>query len=1229
MNPGLRLAMRGGASILALLLCGLPTGVAAQVTTATIQGAVQDAQGGAIPGATVVLVSERQNTRSAPAVTTATGDFVLTNVSPDTYTIEVTMSGFKTLRRAGVAVSPGDRVSLGKITIELGGVSEVVNVTSEAPLVQAASGERSFSVPTASVENLPIANRSFIALTSLTPGVSGNARIGGGGGNNTMVDGVSAIDTGGGNLIVQVSVESIEEVKVLTSGYQAEYGRSSGLQIAAVTKSGTNQFRGSLYGVFRDSAWNANSRQNILNGDPKATLRQRDVGYSIGGPVGKPGGANKLFFFYSHEFSPRSQGGGVNRFRVPTARERAGDFSQTYDNNGALFPFIKDPLLTGACSAANTAGCFKDGGVVGKIPTNRFYAPGLAVLNLYPLPNIDGAGLAYNYEEVQPTERALSHLPTVRVDYRPTSALRVSWKYSGFRQPTDHFRGSLPGITESAMYHPSSQYTWSLSGNYTLGPKTFLEVTYGGSQNQLTGCALAAAGAQTGPAFCTSGIPTGALSNRDAAGLSGLPRIFADDPALVLRQDYFAYEALSSLQPPMFVNGLLLRTPNFTWGGRVANAPPNVPFAGFLNRNQTNDIVVSLTRVTGRHTIKAGFYNSHSLKAQQQNSNATFGTYNFTNSTSNPLDTGFPYANALVGIVNSFNQQSTYIEGQYVYNNTEGYIQDNWKVNSRLTLDYGVRLVHQQPQYDRLGQASNFLPSQYDLAAAPSLYQAGCANGAPTCTGTNRQAKNPATGTFLGPGSAVAIGTIVPNTGDPTNGLFLSGHGIAKTTYTWPALGVAPRFGAAYDVRGDQRVILRGGFGLFFDRPVGNSVFGQVLNPPAVTNVTVNFANLANPLSGTQGAPSLSVFEYAGGLPPSTQWNTGVQMTLPWSSALDLAYVGQHAWNQYQSVNLNAIDFGAAFLPQFQDPTQTPTFLGSNVVANDQMRAFRGYGNINQQWSRGTNTYHSVQVSFQRRFTNGLSFGFNDTWSLSNKDVSAARLQHNSDGTYAYRPDQAEADALLQDDPVRHTLKGNFVWDLPDLKGEGVRRLIGAAVNDWQLSGVWTASTGAPYTVGFSYQNGGSNANLTGSPDYAARIRILGDPGHGCSGDIYRQFNTAVFAGPLPGSVGLESGANYLKGCFQSALDLALARNIRLGGTRALQVRVDIFNAPNAAIITGRVTTLQLNDPGDPITPRNAPFDPTTGQLIETRSLPKNAGFGVANAYQSPRTVQLQVRFSF
>src|SRR5712692_3726661 len=347
----------------AIALCAIAVPATAQITTASVAGTVKDPQGAVIPGAGVTLISETRGTQLADVVTNSEGDFTFVNVPPDRYTLQIALEGFKTLNRTGLIVGAGERLGLGSLTIELGAIAETVTVVGESPLVQTQSGERSFTVPTKSVESLPIANRSFTALAALAPGVTVTgdpARIGGGGDTNIMMDGVGVMDTGSNRPLLQMNVESIAEVKVLTSNYQAQYGRSSGLQITAVTKSGTNRFRGSVYDVERNSDWNATSKVSTLNGDPKTILKEKDWGFSVGGPIGRAGGNNKLFFFFAQEFEPRTGGNNVQRYRLPTALERAGDFSQTLDQNGALYPYIKDPLSSSACSATNTTGCFAD-----------------------------------------------------------------------------------------------------------------------------------------------------------------------------------------------------------------------------------------------------------------------------------------------------------------------------------------------------------------------------------------------------------------------------------------------------------------------------------------------------------------------------------------------------------------------------------------------------------------------------------------------------------------------------------------------------------------------------------------------------------------------------------------------------------------------------------------------------------------------------------------------------
>jgi hypothetical protein len=325
-----------------------------------------------------------------------------------------------------------------------------------------------------------------------------------------------------------------------------------------------------------------------------------------------------------------------------------------------------------------------------------------------------------------------------------------------------------------------------------------------------------------------------------------------------------------------------------------------------------------------------------------------------------------------------------------------------------------------------------------------------------------------------------------------------------------------------------------------------------------------------------------------------------------------------------------------AFLPANQNPALATSAASTDPSTSyassnpDLVRFYRGYGAINQQQPIGWRTYHSIQLGVNRRFHKGLLFGFSDTIGLSDKQNAAFRLQHNADGTITIREDQARADELLGDNhPQAHLMRAHFVWSLPRLSGSSAPlRAIGYLVNDWSLSGIWSGASGTAYSVTAAYQNGGGNVNLTGSPDFAPRVRVVADPGSGCSDDPLRQFNTTAFLGPVAGSDGLESGNGYVQGCFVSSLDLAIARTVKLGGSRSVQLRVDVFNLFNQAGIIARQTTMNLTSPSDPATITNLPFD-SDGNVVGARARPTGAGFGVATDYQPPRSIQVQARFSF
>jgi hypothetical protein len=497
---------------------------------------------------------------------------------------------------------------------------------------------------------------------------------------------------------------------------------------------------------------------------------------------------------------------------------------------------------------------------------------------------------------------------------------------------------------------------------------------------------------------------------------------------------------------------------------------------------------------------------------------------------------------------------------------------------------------------------------------------------------------DPRTGQILtAPGTLntqAAIATPIPGSGNPLNGIRQAGDGIAKTSYTWPAIVVGPRFGMAYDLTGTQTTVLRAGGGLFYDRPDGNTVFSIPGNPPIATAQDLRFGQLQTLGQGltTSPVPSMVIFQYDAQVPASWQWNAGVQRALPWSMAVDISYVGNHGFNRLGSfqggstVNLNAIDFGTAYLPQSQDPTKAPSATpGATALSTNLLRPYPGLGNINQQTTEFSDTYHSIQTSLNRRFRNGFMYGVNYTYQLSFTGNTGLqkRLEHLPDGTIRIRADQEQYEELNKELGGRkHYMKANAVWSLPRVP-QGLGRAVGLILNDWQLAGILTLASGVPYDLGFSYQGIG-NVNLTGSPDYGARIVYVGDPGSGCSGDRYRMFDVNVVRGPQFGSVGLESGRNVLRTCGDKIVDLAISRDIRMGGNRTLELRVDMYNAFNTVVFDQVANNIQFDNPTN-MNILNSQFN-ADGSINQN---PRTAGFGAANRALPLRSVQVQVRFSF
>src|SRR5215471_12091077 len=450
----------------------------AQNISGQISGRIVDPQGSTVPGAAVTATDVSRNL-TVVTKTNDQGEFVLAGLQPGTYNLRAEARGFKRLDRSNIALDANDKLALGTLPLEVGAVTEVVEVNAEVALLQTESVDRSATIVGKQMENIEVNGRNPLDLAKLVPGVvsTANFSVGGVGGlsglqvngnrgteNQLTINGIGDIDTGSnGSQNVTVSLDSMAEFKILTGTYQAEYGRNAGAQISLVTKSGTDQFHGSGYFYHRHDDLNANTFLNNVRGLPRNLFRFNDPGYTVGGPVYIPkvlhATKDKLFFFFSQEFQRQLQPNTAKNVTVPTALERKGDFSQSVDNNGKPL-VIKDPL-NGQPFAGNL------------IPADRFYGPGQALLNLYPLPNTSGVG--YNY-----TSQLSSQLPRredlLRLDYNMSQKIRFFGHYIGnvFPQvlPYGSFvlQPNLPitNITDTRPGHSlAAGMTWIISPTMT------------------------------------------------------------------------------------------------------------------------------------------------------------------------------------------------------------------------------------------------------------------------------------------------------------------------------------------------------------------------------------------------------------------------------------------------------------------------------------------------------------------------------------------------------------------------------------------------------------------------------------------------------------------------------------------------------------------------------------------------------------------------------------------
>jgi hypothetical protein len=1011
--------------------------------------------------------------------------------------------------------------------------------------------------------------------------------------NNMTVDGVANIDTGdnGGNMAT-TNIDAVAEFKILTNAYQAEYGRAVGGQVQVVTKSGTQSFHGSGYWYGRRSDWNANTWTNKRAEAPPPVgsgklielpeASRNDYGYTLGGPIYIPGVFNeskkKLFFFWSEEWQKRKDPVSNRDTRVPTELERRGDFSQSVDSSGNPFPYIKDWTTGLPCSASDTRGCFQDGGVIGRIPQSRLYPMGLAALNIFPLPNFT-AGSGVNYTSQVPSDRPRRE-DLIRLDFQPSD----NWRFTGrYMNDSDNelqaygttWAGSGSDQLPIPVLHPLPGRNWMVSATGILNTTTSLEVSVGAARNALT------YELQAENLF------------RSAAGLTGFPYLYQDAP----QGDYIPWFQFR--------------------GGRTGNAGQYQTNQGpFVNENKTFDALANLTKIWGAHASKFGVYYQHSYKAQS-NFASFNSTVNFVDNSSNPYDTGYSYANAATGVFNTYQQANKFAYPEYVYKNFEFYGQDNWKATSRLTVDYGVRFYYMTPQWDQTLQASTFVPGDWSAANAPRLYYPACQNGVYPCSGSNLIGVDPAN-----PANTVEgrfIGRLVQPTTDTQrfNGAYQAGQGINDTMYGGNVFKVSPRLGVVYDLTGEGRTIVRGGFGIFYDRPQGNIVFDTINNAPGLLQPTVQWGTLQNLTGGANDPyPPLGMTPTAYDfVPPKiTAWNVGVQHKLWKAVTLDIAYVGSKNENLIEQEQINALPLGTLFKPENQDPTRAPNATpGATALPTDLLRRYPGYGSVRWWAATGESNYHALQTSINRRFDNGLMFSVFYVWS---KALGTGNSDWSSRIPYSTDEENRRVNYSYVDYDRPHNFVVNFVYQTPKV----AKGALGLLANEWQISGIYKWTSGRPYAIGWSIP-GVNSSNLTGGTDVNARVFVTCDPGSGSSSDPYKQINTSCFAPPQVGSTGNESARLFLHAPPINNLDLSVSKSFTMKKGIRLEVRLDAFNALNHTQFTGVNATVNFASLTDP-TITNLPYD-ASGKLI------RNNGFGTINGVAPPRTIQLVTRLTF
>ncbi len=1178
--------------------------------------------------AKVTLTNQLTNV-SVTTIVRPNGDFIFPDVQPGTFSVVVQAPGYKELKQVDLRLSASQNLSTGTLVLQIGEVSQSVTVSAAITPLQTTSSERSGVLDTEQLENLLAIGRDSMALTRVLPGVVEPGGSGGYGSsslgtsgtptvngvnseyNLATIDGVTGNTRGLNTLDTPLNLDAVQQVTLMGSNYQAQYGKTAGGNFNFITKNGTSQFHGGVYYYFRNEDLNANSYFNKFgNSQPRPRYRYNTIGGTIGGPVYWPGHFNrnkdKLFFFVSVEDSPITSPDGLKNYMVPTQAQVNGDFSQTYNQGTAtqtLSTLIHIRMPSAAASSCTTnsatagTGCFQGN----LIPVGQRNAQMQALLQImydntlgknpqYAFTNLAVSNNNYNYQTNYSASKPVNQ-EVFRIDYAPTEKIHMFG------------RGQLETVNDNDYSSPANTMTWLMPVNYkTTNPNFVFNITYTFSPTVVNELNLGTAGWSEHQLYAASDLAKVTLGT----GGFNLPSLYSGVNPL-------------NLFPATSFGGT--NAANYGWDSRFPMA----------DQVRSWTITDNVTKILGNHTLKFGVDWEQDTYLQVNHNRV--GTFNTSVNTSNPNDSNYGYANAVLGNLNQYSQVTQLVNYDPTTNSFEFYYQDTWKATPKLVLDLGMRNSWAMAQGLKAG--NNFVPSLFNPSQAPALYQysANGSSGVDPTTGISGYPK-------------AFVGLFVPNTGNLNNGILnVSTPGYPQGTTYGNGLLWAPRVGFAYSVK--PNTVIRGGFGMYYNVRARSGQEGDLTNNAPTTNSPTQYYSSVNPGSSnyyaSAGQSNLNgPFSIGHALPlHSPQLYTeeaslGVQHQLPAGIVLDVAYVGTFTKHASAYYPINEVPYGAEFLQQSQYVASTSvtngvTYNKGATLPDNFFRPYPGFSSISNQVFNLTANYNALQARVTRRFKDGLEFGAAYTYSraMDYGSCSGATCSESYNFTAALYQNLRAWNYGPAGYDIKHNLVVNYLWSLPRASRVWSNIVTRAVLDNWQISGIASYVSGAPNAISLSLSN---SQNVTGGGD-GARVVLTCDPSHNAPHTFTTWFNPSCVQAPIAGSPYLyptptspATPATFYStgvGTFapkanfflpgDTNFDTALFKNMPLKEPFRLQLRVETYNTFNHS---------EFNGVNNTATFANANSQGSTNPQSQ-------AIFGQFSSTLNPRLMQLALRLDF